>query len=156
MEQPQRGARRHRAQLLQQYLTVPYLRIPLIARFLADRARVKAQVSPQLQALVDGVFFEAGPWRQAGPLALPDTIPVTERAVLATPAGLLLHEFRCSPEPLIEALTELLELALEIDTGRHVRASSPIVLYVIRLLARVDGYVRLPVSYTHLTLPTKA
>ena len=133
----------HDSELLLQYLTVPYLRIPLIARFLADRTRVKALVSPQLQALVDGVFFEAGPWRQAGPLALPDTIPVTERAVLATPAGLLLHELRCSPEPLIEALTELLELALEIDTGRHVRASSPIVLYVIRLLARVDGYVRL-------------
>ena len=54
----------HDSELLLQYLTVPYLRIALIARFLADRTRVKALVSPQLQALVDGVFFEAGPWRK--------------------------------------------------------------------------------------------
>ncbi|KAL3893799.1 MAG: hypothetical protein SGPRY_013995, partial [Prymnesium sp.] len=40
----------------------------------------------------------------------------------------------------------MLEMALEMDVGRYVKSSSPIVLFVLRLLARVDGFAQLVLS----------
>ena len=95
--------------------------------------------------LVDFVFFYQRGVAPVRAARAADTIPVTERAVRRDAGdGCCCTSSACSLRAgAIEALTDVLELALEIDTGRHVRASSPIVLYVIRLLARVDGYVRL-------------
>lgn len=45
-----------------QYLTVPYLRIPLVAKLLCDESRVRALASIDLQSVFDSVIFEPGPW----------------------------------------------------------------------------------------------
>lgn len=50
-------------ELLVQYLTVPYLRIPLVAKLLCDESRVRALASVDLQSVFDSVIFEPGPWR---------------------------------------------------------------------------------------------
>ena len=98
-----------------QFLTTPYLRIPLVLHFFADRTRVKAIASPKVQLLLDAALFEPGPWRTAHVAPLPACIPAHERSCLATPAGLLLNELRHSPASLVAAVHELLELALEMD-----------------------------------------
>ncbi len=138
--------RGHDAELLLQYLTVPYLRVPLLLRFFADRSRLKTLLAPQLQVVLDAALFEPGTWAPPVPVPLPKAVPVADRAILSTPAGLLVQELRYAPAPLTHALAEMLELALEMDVGRFVGSSSPVVLYVMRLLARVGGYVALVLS----------
>ena len=135
--------RGHDAELLLQYLTVPYLRVPLLLRFFADRSRLKTLLSPSVQAVLDAALFEPGAWAPPVPVEVPEAVPVLDRAILSTPAGLLIQELRYAPVPLTHALAEMLELALEMDVGRYVGSSSPVVLYVLRLLARVEGYVAL-------------
>ena len=54
-----------------------------------------------------------------------------------------MQELRCAPRPLTAALGEMLELALEMDVGRYVPASSPTVLYVLRLIARIEDAAEL-------------
>ena len=42
-------------ELLCQYLTVPYLRIPLVLKLLSDESRVRALSSAELQGVLDSV-----------------------------------------------------------------------------------------------------
>ena len=112
----------HDSELLLQYLTVPYLRIPLLLRFFADRSRIKSLASPKLQATLSAALFEPGAWRP--PLAAMEAprvteIPTSDGHALSTPAGLLLNELRSSPESTVDVLSEILELTLEMDVGRY-------------------------------------
>lgn len=50
------------AELLIQYLTVPYLRIPLVIRFLSQGGRLQALGSLQVRTILDGILFEPGVW----------------------------------------------------------------------------------------------
>ena len=47
-------------ELLVQYLTAPYLRVPLVLQFFADQMRVMALSSAELQSVLDAVLFEPG------------------------------------------------------------------------------------------------
>ena len=134
--------RQHESELLLSYLTVPYLRIPLVLHFFADRTRLKALASPKLQAVLDAVVFEPAAWRRYG-IEMPSTIPAADRGSLSTPAGLLLNELSRAPTGVVATLGQMIDLALEMDVGRYAQASSPIVLFVLRLAARLEGYVRL-------------
>ena len=64
--------RGHDAELLLQYLTVPYLRVPLLLRFFADRSRMKSLLAPQLQAVLDAALFEPGTWQPPVEVELPE------------------------------------------------------------------------------------
>ena len=46
----------HDAELLLSYLTVPYLRIPLVVSFFASDDRIHSLQSPTLQALLEEYF----------------------------------------------------------------------------------------------------
>ncbi len=48
------------SELLMSYLTVPYLRIPLVLSFFASQEHIVALLSPTVQALLDAVLFEPG------------------------------------------------------------------------------------------------
>ena len=48
------------SELLISYLTVPYLRIPLVLSLFATEDRLHSLRSPELQALLDSVLFEPG------------------------------------------------------------------------------------------------
>lgn len=130
------------SELLVSYLTAPYLRIPLILSFFAHQERLNSLGSEKLRALVDGVLFEPGAWmsKQLAQKPLPDTIPY-DRSYLATCNGLLMNELVASPQGVCSSLKSLLDLALDLDSGRWTPSSSPIILYVLRLQVRVEQYI---------------
>ena len=96
-------AGRH-SELLLQYLTAPYLRIPLVMAFFADQMRVTALGAPELQRVLDAVLFEPGMWQHEHVKEPTSLIPPPKgRAHLATPCGLLFNELAQAPMTLLQA-----------------------------------------------------
>lgn len=99
------------AELMLSYLTAPYVRMPLLLRFFADHARLRALASSELRDVLDACLFEPGLWRppfEANALIL-TTVPAPDRRALATPSGLLFNELCCSPAGLVGALDAFLD-----------------------------------------------
>lgn len=44
-------------------------------------------------------------------------------------------------QTLLSSLDRMLDTALELDTGRYSPAQSPLILYVFRLVVRVEGFL---------------
>jgi len=82
-------------ELLAQYLTVPYLRIPLVLKFFATQEMTSALACPELMEMLDGVIFEPGEWQATEAKSVPVVVPAPDREHLATPLGLLFNELRC-------------------------------------------------------------
>ena len=57
---------REEAELLFSFLTVDYVRLPLLLNFFADKDRVTYLFNKQLQDLLKGILFEGGPWVPIG------------------------------------------------------------------------------------------
>jgi hypothetical protein len=57
--------RARECELLLQYLTAPYMRIPLVIHFFADQVRINALSNVQLQGVVDAVVFEPSLFQEA-------------------------------------------------------------------------------------------
>lgn len=129
------------SELLLSYLTVPYLRIPLVLSFFARPENVGALAGSGVQDVVDAVLFEPGAWQPDEAPVIPKEVPSKDRSYLATPLGLLFNELQKSPQGIVKSLSQLLERVIELDTGRFTR-SSRVILYVIRLLVRVEGFMR--------------
>ena len=49
-------------ELLCQFLTAPYLRVPLLIEFFREESRLRALEVPELQAILDSCLFEPGGW----------------------------------------------------------------------------------------------
>jgi hypothetical protein len=137
-----------------QFLTVPYIRIPLIMDFFAngDPGRLTALKTKSLQLIVDACLFEPGFWRPPDFTEVITEIPVVDRdklqALLATPHGTLFNEIAKSPEVLTSCVIKMLERALDMDVGKYTKASSsgPLILYSIRLAVRIEGYLKYALS----------
>ena len=129
------------SELLLSYLTVPYIRIPLVLNFFAAPENLSALCSPTIQRVFDCVMFEPGLWLPPGELVQPDTVPAPDRAHLATPCGLLFNELQCSPQAVVASLLNLLNHAIELDTGRWTERAAATILYVVRLVVRVEGFL---------------
>eukprot|EP00929_Paragymnodinium_shiwhaense_P090478 TRINITY_DN50674_c0_g1_i1.p1 TRINITY_DN50674_c0_g1~~TRINITY_DN50674_c0_g1_i1.p1 ORF type:complete len:4578 (+),score=1022.66 TRINITY_DN50674_c0_g1_i1:184-13917(+) len=138
------------SELLLSYLTAPYIRIPLLLGFFADRERITLLREPQLQAILDAVLFEPGSWqpRWSAGKGLPETVPAPSRAHLATPAGLLFNELLKSPKCMLGNIYMMTKAAFDMDTGRAGAAHEGIILYMLRLAIRVDSYLAFLVSHT--------
>ncbi len=130
------------SELLISYLTVPYLRIPLVLWFFACPERIYALGVKELQAVVDGCLFEPSLWQEDRPKVEPTTVPAPDRQHLATPCGLLFNELLHSPIGVLEPIQALLELALDIDTGKFSASTSRLILFIVRLVVRVENYMR--------------
>ena len=132
------------AELLLQYLTVPYLRVPLLLRFFSTSAHVHALGSPKLQAALDAALFEPGLWQPEAVKSPPQRIPAPTRAHLATSAGILFNELTRSPTAVSESILALTDLALELDSGKYDpnSANCAASLYILRVASRVEGFVR--------------
>jgi len=155
-------------ELLACYLTAPYLRIPLVLQFFATQVRVKALHSKRLRDIVDGTLFEPATWQATEQKAVPTVVPSREH--LSTPTGdflfaysllnlissllfpfalsshsrlpgLLLNELVMSPTGILQPLKQLLELALEMDTGKYHAKNNAVILYVVRLVVRVQEFI---------------
>lgn len=111
--------RPHSVELLLQYLTVPYLRIPLVLDFFSEDT-IYALQSTKLQDLIERVLFEAGPFdfnhEQNEPLT---EVPCRNvERVTSTPFGLLINELVHSGEHLLISISRLLKLTLKYDAYR--------------------------------------
>ena len=145
------------AELLLQYLTAPYLRIPLLLNFFTDQTRVSALASPRIQEVLEAALFEPGAYAAdedparthrdgSGGLApLPEKVPPEKkeerRELLATPLGLLFNELVHAPAVILTALRQMLTVALDMDTGSSAGASARVIFFVVRLAVRVEGFV---------------
>jgi hypothetical protein len=79
------------------YLTVPYLRIPLVLNFFSNPEHIGALSSLDVQSLIDSVVFEPGLWHPPVKKVIPVSVPADDRSFLATPIGLLFNELLMSP-----------------------------------------------------------
>ena len=130
-------------ELLLQYLTAPYLRIPLVLRFFCAPEMTTALADEQLQGMLDAVLFEPGSWQPDVEISCPEQVPAPNRKHLATPLGLLFNELQKSPDSVLVAVGKLLTNVLELDAGRFEAASTPAILYVVRLTVRIQGFVHM-------------
>jgi hypothetical protein len=137
-----------------QFLTVPYIRIPLILDFFAngDPGRLSALKTKSLQLIVDACLFEPGNWRPADFNEFITEVPVVDRdklqALLATPHGTLFNEIAKSPDVLTSCVIKMFERALDMDVGKYTKVSSsgPLILYTIRMAVRIEGYLKYALS----------
>ena len=132
------------SELLLSYLTVPYIRIPLVLNFFATDDRVHALRVGSLQEILDSVLFEPAkfvPTLLDLDARMPQEVPTTNPVLLGTSYGLLLNELQRSPAAIIASITNLVRLALELDTGSAFATSRDVVLYVVRTAARVDSAI---------------
>ena len=127
-------------ELMLQYLTAPYLRIPLLLNFFSSEVRLKALRNKQLQEVLDAAMLEPGQWKKEATVSLPTQIPSPQRDFLCTPTGLLFNEIVMSPDAILTAVHQMLEKAIDMDSGRYSELSESI-LYVTRLAIRVEGYL---------------
>jgi hypothetical protein len=137
-----------------QFLTVPYIRIPLILDFFAngDPGRLTALKAKSLQMIVDAALFEPGRWKPSDFTDVIDEIPIKNfdrlEALLSTAHGTLFNEVAKSPDVLTSCVIKIMERALDMDVGRYTKKSSsgPLILYAIRLAVRVEGYLKYAVK----------
>ena len=134
------------SELLLSYLTVPYLRIPLVLSFFATNDRAHALTSPQLQQMLDAVMFEPGKHLHLKSVgqSCPIDVPASDKDVLGSAHHLLINELRRSPKTSLDAALSLGRAAVSLDVGGGGKSTSAAVtLYVVRLLARFDSYITL-------------
>lgn len=79
-------------ELLLSYLTVPYLRIPLVISLFATEDRIHSLRSEQLQEVLDAVMFEPGIHMSCERATAPTQVPASDARALATSFGLLFNE----------------------------------------------------------------
>jgi hypothetical protein len=127
-------------ELMLQYLTAPYMRIPLLLNFFSNEVRLKALRNKDLQEVLDAAMFEPGQWKSDHDVAQPSQIPAADRDHLCTPVGLLFNEVIMSPNVILVAILQMLERVADMDSGKYSELGAAI-LYVTRLAIRVEGYL---------------
>jgi hypothetical protein len=81
------------SELLISFLTVQYLRIPLVLTFFASDDRVHKLASGKLRGIVDSVLFEPGRHLSISDTDVePAMVPTQHKSLLSCPYGLLLNE----------------------------------------------------------------
>jgi hypothetical protein len=128
------------AELLLQYLTAPYLRIPLILNFFSNEKRLKCLKNEEIQSVLDAALFEPGRWQAEYIREPPTSIPAPNRDHLSTSVGLLFNEILMAPNIILTAIQSMLDKVTDMDTGKFSDLSESI-LYVLRLAVRVEGYL---------------
>lgn len=102
------------SELLISYLTVPYIRLPLILSFFSTEDRIHALKSKQLRDVLDSVLFEPGRYLPASLKEEPKEVPTANPKLLATPYGMLINELHRSPAGVIDSAIKLLKFALDL------------------------------------------
>ena len=135
------------AELLLSYLTVPYMRVPLVLSFFATDDRIHSLKSEALQNLLSDVLFEPGTFARVGDANAPELIPTPKKAQLASGYGLLLNEIHFSPTILLTSMQDLLSQALDLDTGIPETSTEDLILYVVRMVASLMNYINMVLNH---------
>jgi hypothetical protein len=132
-------------EVLLQFLTVPYMRIPLVMQWFSQPLQVMLLNVTELQEILDACLFEPGAWSPEGTKAtrIPLLVPPTTFDHMVTPCGLLFKELTTSPKLVCTAMEDLLIQAVEMDTGTWSPATSEVLLYIVRLVVRVESFLDL-------------
>lgn len=140
-------------------LTVPYMRIPLVASFLADD-RLGCLFNAEIQHLLLRVLFEPLAYFDAAPhvaegKVIVEAVPIEpkKRLLLGTPYGLLVNEILNAPAGVVEPLLELSYRVVSMCVGDYDTSFVPLLEFVVRIMCRVEGVLvfvlesgRLPVE----------
>uniref|UniRef100_A0A7S1J653 ubiquitinyl hydrolase 1 n=1 Tax=Eutreptiella gymnastica TaxID=73025 RepID=A0A7S1J653_9EUGL len=135
------------SELLLSYLTVPYIRLPLVLAFFATADRIHTLRNPQLQDVLDAVLFEPGQHLPLGLNAAPKMVPSEDPRLLGTPYGVLLNELHRSPAALLDSLLSFLKQGLECDSGTPYSTETDLILYAVRVAARVANSVAFLIAH---------
>ncbi|GAB5371987.1 hypothetical protein AAMO2058_001626900 [Amorphochlora amoebiformis] len=128
------------SELLLSYLTVPYLRIPLILGFFATEERIHAVRSKTVQKLINAVLFEPGALGDASIDTMPATVPVKSKDQLATAYGYLINELVAAPKPTLDAIKKMVFLVLGLNMDSVEQTTTRIIVFIFVLAARVLNY----------------
>lgn len=134
-------------EVLLQYLTAPYIRIPLVLQFFADETRLDSLVCPELQQVLMAVLFEPSLWQRQRFKDAPEEIPTKTREALSTPLGLLFNELTFSPHTILQALEDMLDIAIDKDTGQYCGHSADLLLFVVRMVVGVGRYISFTIKH---------
>ena len=137
------------SELLISYLTVPYIRLPLVLTFFATEDRIHKLQSPELRQILDSVLFEPSKYLRMDMTDVePKLVPTLNNELLSTPFGLLMNELVRSPDTIMRSVLGLLKGALACDTGSvadtgedDFNVSTRIILYMSLVGSRVDNYL---------------
>ncbi|KAH8582661.1 very large low complexity [Cryptosporidium sp. chipmunk genotype I] len=140
-----------------QYLTTPYLRIPLLLQFFSDENRINSLSSVSVQHIIWMSILEPWQWspinssnrgeshtEPSQPVVM---VPVEDVKEISTCSGLLFNELLRSPSTLFKALEELMLMALDKDTGSFSGANSKIILFVLRISIVISNYTNYLIRY---------
>jgi len=144
------------SELLLSFLTVPYLRLPLVLNFFATDDRVHKLALPKLRDILDSVVFEPGRFLSMAMTGVePVMVPTQHPELLASVYGALLNELFRSPQSISRSILSIMDSALALDTGSvcdsnsvDFNASVEIILYVTRLAARMHNYLHFAVVHS--------
>eukprot|EP00466_Bigelowiella_natans_P012371 jgi/Bigna1/86051/estExt_fgenesh1_pg.C_70337 len=118
------------------YLTVPYMRIPLVLGFFSCKQRFMSLIDPELQDLVNAVLFEssiADPYRSDRKAVIPCQHLIRARN------GYLINELTHSPNSVISPVARMLTQALDqLDLRKCTSSSTGVMLFISMLVARVE------------------
>ncbi|KAK6588719.1 EF hand family [Cryptosporidium xiaoi] len=143
-----------------QYLTTPYMRIPLILQFFADENRINSLSSVSVQHIIWVSLFE--PWVWSPPRKENNKtenldisaefkkallVPIEDRNQISTTTGLLFNELLNSPNTIFKSLEDIMLIALDKDTGSFSGANSRIVLFVLRISVIISNYTKYLIDY---------
>ncbi|KOO20988.1 hypothetical protein Ctob_000046 [Chrysochromulina tobinii] len=145
------------AELLISFLTVPYLRMPLIVQFFASKNRLHALASEDVRRLLTGVLLEPS---KCEPSSLrgkaPSHVPALdgEREMLGTPYGALLNECARSPHLVPVAMRDLLSQVIQLGTQPFRCKTTSLILCVIGLFVHVESAIRFLLQLAKGTHPS--
>lgn len=97
---------------------------------------------------MDSSLFEPGEWQNELEKKMPTEIPPSTRQHLTTPCGLLFNELITSPESVMRCIEAMLDIAMDLDSGSSSGPAVPIILYVIRLTVRIEGYASFVIEHS--------
>ena len=145
------------SELLLSFLTVPYLRLPLVLNFFATDDRIHKLAMPKLRDILDSVLFEPGRHLSMSMTGVePCMVPTQHPELLASVYGALLNELFRSPASITRSVVSIMDSALALDTGSvcdsagsDFNTSVDVILYVTRLAARFHNYLHFAVSQGH-------
>ena len=130
------------SELLISYLTVPYIRIPLLMQLFSSEDRMNSLKNPDLQTCL---LYSLTECHQYVPLyimlneeaRLPRDVPCSNPSLIGTSHGLLLNELQHSPKAILGPLKIMVCWAIEKSYHSVHDGAFEAVLFIARLAARV-------------------
>ncbi|TFJ87145.1 hypothetical protein NSK_001478 [Nannochloropsis salina CCMP1776] len=159
---------REESETLLSYLTVEYIRIPLVVSFFASRDRHTYLFNPDLQALLRAVLFEPGAWIPPSGHQPVTLVPVRRTAeqkrqndianmlnakrarqgekeggILATTPGLFLNELKHAPKGVLGPLLAMFHSISDMAKAPVNSPEASYILYIISLAVATEAMLEM-------------